>query len=87
MDLGQPTLPLWEEEGILETSSAKPEYVLGKVSASSGQESEILKGPSILSPPLMAADALGTSMCSPVVLQPQVPWGMKWVQVDRAQDL
>lgn len=40
MDLGHPTLPLWGEEGILETSSAKPKYVLGKVSASPGPEAE-----------------------------------------------
>lgn len=52
MDLGHPTLPLWGEEEILETSSAKPKYVLGKVSASPGQESETLKGPNILFPPL-----------------------------------
>lgn len=36
MDLGHPTLPLWGEEGILKTSSAKPKYVPGKVSASPG---------------------------------------------------
>lgn len=51
MDLGHPTLPLWGEEGILKTSSAKPKCVLGKVSASPGPEA-VTEGP--LSSPLLS---------------------------------
>lgn len=49
MNLAHPTLPLREEGGILKTSLAKPNYVLGKVSAIPGQAFGTLEGPNILS--------------------------------------